>query len=60
MNNKPIARYSVGTVTTKDLELYKRSRALQQEGYTVESIYRRGIEELEKDSVESLTQNNNA
>lgn len=56
--NSPIARYSIGTVTTKDIGLYKRSRALQQEGYTVESIYRRGIEELEQDSINNMKQNN--
>lgn len=56
----PIARYSVGTVTTKDLELYKRSRALQQEGYTIEAIFRRGLEELEQDHIKNLTQNNNS
>lgn len=58
MNSTPSARYSVGTVTTKDIELYKRSRALQQDGYTVESIYRRGIEELEQDSIKNTKQNN--
>jgi hypothetical protein len=60
MDKAPLARYSVCTITTKDIELYKRSRVLQQEGYTAESIYRRGIEELEQDSIKNMTQNNKA
>lgn len=58
--DKPIvARYAIGTITTRDLELYKRSRRLQED-YTIESIFRRGVEEIEQDMINNLTQNNNA
>lgn len=53
-----IARYSIGTVTTKDIELYKRTRVLQSNGLTIEAIFRRGLEELEQDSVKNMAQNN--
>lgn len=56
--NLPTARYSIGTITTKQIELYKRTRVLQQEGYTIEAIFRRGVEELEQDHVKKMTQNN--
>jgi|HubBroStandDraft_2_1064218.scaffolds.fasta_scaffold164580_3 hypothetical protein len=55
---KPIARYSIGPVNTKDLKLWERYKALQLEGETAESMLRRGIEELEQDHIKDLTQNN--
>lgn len=58
MTNEPIARYTIGSIITKDLGLWKRFKALQNEGYTVEFVFRRGIEELEQDSIKGMSQNN--
>jgi hypothetical protein len=42
------ARYSIGTITSKDINLLRRSEALRQNGETHESIYIAGLESLEK------------
>ena len=42
------ARYSIGSITSKDSDLLKRSEALRQKGETHESIYIAGLESLEK------------
>jgi hypothetical protein len=55
-----IARYTIASITTKDIELVKRRQNIKEKGFTDESIYRRGIDEIEQDSVSDLSQNNNA
>lgn len=49
MTKQQIARYTITTITTKDIELFKRSNEVRLSGVTHEAIYRRGIEEIEKD-----------
>jgi hypothetical protein len=58
--NNPIPRYTIGTIITKDIELWKRTKELMKYKYTLEDIVRRGVEELEQDSVKEMGQNNNA
>lgn len=53
----PITRHTIGTVTTKDIELYKRYHNIK-DNHTMESIFRRGMEELEQESIDSMKQNN--
>ena len=51
-------RYTIGNVTTKDLNLWTRTKSLQADGHTVESIFRRGLEEIEQDEIKNMTHNN--
>jgi hypothetical protein len=50
MTKQTQARYSIATITTKDVELVKRRVDVKSHGYTDEAIYRRGIEVLEAKS----------
>lgn len=43
------ARYSICTITTKDLNLVERARNIRIGGITHERIYKRGLEEFEKE-----------
>ncbi len=52
-----IARYSIATITTKDINLKHLRDKIKQSGITDEEIYRRGLESISQDQ---LTQNNNA
>ena len=56
---KAIARYTIGTITTKDLKLWERTRELMStKSATLEDIVRRGVESISQDSIGDLTQNN--
>jgi hypothetical protein len=46
---QPQARYMIGSITTKDLGLWSEIKELQSQGETLESILRRGAEELQKE-----------
>lgn len=48
MEKNTNARYTIGTITTKNIELLKRSESVRQNGETHESIYIAGLESLEK------------
>lgn len=54
---EPNVRYTVGTISTKDIDLYKRTRNLQKD-HTMEYIFKKGIEAVEQESIDNLTQNN--
>ena len=43
------ARYVLCSITTKDVELLRRSNEVRLSGVTHERIYKRGIEEYEKE-----------
>jgi hypothetical protein len=46
------ARFSIATITTKDIELVKRRVEVKKSGITDEAIYRKGIEVAEKEILE--------
>lgn len=52
-----IPRYSIATITTKDIDLKHLRDKVKQSGSTDEEIYRRGLEVIAQ---ENLTQNNNS
>lgn len=60
MKKSPSARYMIGSITTKDIKLWEDTRVLQAEGETIESIFRRGVETLKLNSIDNITQNNEA
>lgn len=60
MKKSPSARYMIGSITTKDIKLWEDTRVLQSEGETIESIFRTGVNILKANSVDKLTQNNEA
>lgn len=47
MEKQNNARYTIGTITSKNMELLQRSESLRQNGETHESIYIAGLEALE-------------
>lgn len=42
------ARYTLTTITTKDLKVVERREIVKKLGYTDEAIYTAGIESIEK------------
>lgn len=46
MNNR--IRYTLCTISTKDIKLVERREEIKKQGYTDEEIYRKGVEQLEK------------
>ena len=54
---KEIPRYTIATITTKDINLKHRRDEIKRYGHTDEYIYQRGLEVI---AMENLTQNNMA
>ena len=50
-----IARYSIATITTKDINLKHLRDKVKQTGVTDEEVYRKGLEAIAQDQ---LTQGN--
>lgn len=46
---KQTPRYTLASITTKDIELLSRRNELKNYSFTDEDIYRKGIEVLEKE-----------